>query len=146
MASEGIDRFAPAPDRRPIEAIIGTNMARRAIVVAPVLAVVFGLLRGWPGAVAALVGVAIVVVNFVLGGYVLSYAAGVSLSLYHAAALVGFFVRLGLITLSMLLVAGMTDIDRLALGLSVVVSYLALLSWETVAIVNGAERDLQWSD
>ena len=146
MASEGIDRFAPAPDRRPIEAIIGTNMARRAIVVAPVLAVAFGLLRGWPGAVAALVGVAIVVVNFVLGGYILSYAAGVSLSLYHAAALVGFFVRLGLITLSMLLVAGMTDIDRLALGLSVVVSYLALLSWETVAIVNGAERDLQWSD
>jgi hypothetical protein len=146
MASEDIDRFAPAPDRRPIEAIIGTNTARRAIVVAPILAVAFGLLRGWPGAVAALVGVAIVVVNFVFGGYLLSYAAGVSLSLYHAAALVGFFVRLGLITLSMLVIAGITDIDRLALGLSVVVSYLALLSWETVAIVNGAERDLQWSE
>lgn len=146
MASEDIDRFVPAPDRRPIEAIIGTNMARRAIVVAPILAVIFGLLRGWPGAVAALIGVGIVVVNFVLSGYILSYAAGVSLSLYHAAALVGFFIRLGLITLSMLLVAGVTDIDRLALGISVVVSYLALLSWESVAIVNGAERDLQWSE
>lgn len=146
MASEGMDRFAPAPDRRPIEAIIGTNIAKRAVVVAPVLAVVFGLFRGWPGAVAALVGVAIVVVNFVLGGYILSYAARVSLSLYHAAALFGFLIRLGLITLSMLLVAGVTDIDRLALGLSVVVSYLVLLSWEAVAIVNGAERDLQWSE
>ena len=146
MASDPIDRYVPAPDQRPIEAIIGINIARRAIVVAPILALVFGLIGGWEGAVAALIGVAIVVVNFVVGGYLLSYAARVSLSLYHAAALFGFFIRLGLITLSMLLVAGVTDIDRLALGISVVVGYLVLLSWEAVAVVNGAERDLQWSE
>ena len=146
MASDPADRYVPAPDQRPIEAIIGTNIAKRAIIIAPILALVFGLLRGWEGAVAALVGVAIVVINFVLGGYVLSYAARVSLSLYHAAALFGFFIRLGLITLSMLLIGGATDIDRLALGISVVVSYLVLLSWEAVAVLNGAERDLQWTD
>ena len=146
MASDPADRYVPAPDQRPIEAIIGTNIAKRAIIIAPILALVFGLLRGWEGAVAALIGAAIVVVNFVLGGYVLSYAARVSLSLYHAAALFGFFIRLGLITLSMLLIGGATDIDRLALGISVVVSYLVLLSWEAVAVLNGAERDLQWTD
>ena len=146
MASDPANRYVPAPDQRPIEAIIGTNIAKRAIIVAPILALAFGLLRGWEGAVAALIGVAIVVINFVLGGYVLSYAARVSLSLYHAAALFGFFIRLGLITLSMLLIAGVTDIDRLALGISVVVSYLVLLSWEAVAYINGAERDLQWTE
>ena len=146
MASEPVDRYVPAPDQRPVEAIIGTNIAKRAVFIAPILAIVFGLLRGWEGAVAALIGVAVVVINFVLGGYILSYAARVSLSLYHAAALFGFFIRLGLITLSMLLIAGVTDIDRLALGISVVVSYLVLLSWEAVAYVNGAERDLQWSE
>jgi hypothetical protein len=129
-----------------VEAIIGMHIAKRAIFVAPVLALVFGLASGWQGAIASLIGVGIVVVNFVLGGYILSYAARVSLALYHAAALLGFFIRLGLITLSMLLVVGVTEIDRVALGVSVVVSYLVLLSWEAVAIVNGAERDLEWSN
>lgn len=146
MESDSLDRYAPAPDQRPIEAIIGLNIAKRAIVVAPFLAVVFGITRGWEGAVAALIGVAVVVLNFLLGGYVLSYAARISLSLYHAAALFGFFIRLGLITLSLLLIGGVAEIDRMALGISVVVSYLVLLSWEAVAVVNGGERDLEWSN
>ncbi len=146
MASDPADRYAPAPDDRAIEAIIGVNIAKRAILVAPILALVFGLLRGWEGAAAALVGVALVVINFLLGGYAMSYAARISLSLYHAAALFGFLIRLGLITVSMLLIANVTDIDRVALGISVVVSYLVLLSWEAVAVVNGAERGLEWSN
>ena len=146
MASDPADRYFPAPDSRPIEAIIGNNIAKRAIVVAPIAMLVFGLFRGWEGAVAALIGVVVVVVNFVFSGYLMSYAARISLSLYHAAALFGFFIRLGLITLSLLLIGAVTDIDRLALGITVVVSYLVLLSWEAVALVNGAERDLQWSE
>ena len=145
MESDSLDRYVPAPDQRPIEAIIGTNIAKRAVVVAPVLAFVFGITSGWEGAVASLIGVAIVVLNFLLGGYVLSYAARISLSLYQAAALFGFLIRLGLITVSLLLIGGVTQIDRMALGISVVVSYLVLLSLEAIAVVNGAERDLEWS-
>ena len=139
-------RYKPAPDDRPIEAIIGKNIAKRSLFVAPVLALIFGLLQGWPGVVAALVGVTIVVANFLLGGYIMASAARVSLNLYHAAALFGFIIRLGLITVSMLIIANVTDLDRMALGISVIVSYLVLLSWEAVAIVNGAERDLEWSN
>jgi hypothetical protein len=86
-----------------------------------------------------------VVLNFLLAGYALSYAARISLSLYQAAVLFGFLIRLGLITVSLLLIGGVTDIDRMALGISVVVSYLVLLSWEAIAVVNGRERDLEWS-
>jgi hypothetical protein len=148
MASEvdPVVKHLPAPDPRPIEAIIGKNIAKRAVFVAPILMVVFGLFRGWEGAIAAAIGVAIVAGNFVLAGFIMSTAARLSLSLYHAAALFGFIIRLGLITVSMLLIAAVTDIDRLAMGISVVVSYLVLLSWEAVAITRGAERDIEWSN
>jgi hypothetical protein len=139
-------RYKPVPDERPIEAIIGKNIAKRSLFVAPVLALIFGILQGWPGVVAALVGVAIVVGNFLLGGYIMARAARVSMSMYHAAALFGFLIRLGLITVSMLVIANVTDLDRMTLGISVVASYLVLLSWEAVAVVNGAERDLEWSN
>ncbi|MEA2057309.1 MAG: hypothetical protein U9O63_01185 [Actinomycetota bacterium] len=148
MASETdpVVKHLPVPDQRPIEAILGRNTAKRAVFVAPALMVGFGLFRGWEGAIAAAVGVAIVAGNFVLGGYIMSTAARISLSLYHAAALFGFIIRLGLITASMLLIAAVTDIDRLAMGISVVVSYLVLLSWEAVAVTRGAERDIEWSN
>ena len=139
-------RYGPVPDERPIEAIIGKHIAKRGIFVAPILALIFGLLQGWQGAIAALVGVAIVIVNFLLGGYIMSKAARVSMTMYHAAALFGFIIRLGLITATMLIIANVTNLDRTAMGISVVVSYLVLLSWEAVAFANGAERDLEWSN
>ena len=139
-------KHAPAPDVRPVEAIIGRHVAARAVFVAPVLIVGFGLFRGWEGAVAAAIGVVIVVANFLLAGFMLSTAARISLSLYHAAALFGFVIRLGLITAVMLLIGAATDVDRLAMGVSVVISYLVLLSWEAVAVSRGAERELQWTD
>jgi len=146
MASDPVVKHAPAPDSRPIEAIIGTNIVKRAVYVAPVIIVGFGLFRGWEGAVAAAIGVAIVVGNFLLAGYLLSTAARISLGMYQAAALFGFVLRLGLITVTMLLIASLTDVDRLAMGVAAVIGYLALLSWEAVAVSRGAERDLQWTD
>jgi len=76
----------------------------------------------------------------------LSVAARISLAAYHAAALLGFFLRLGLIALTMLVVARVTDIDRIALGITVVVAYLTLLGWEAVAVAKGRERELEWSN
>lgn len=136
----------PSPDARPIEAIIGKNIAKRSLVVAPILIAISAITGGWLGAVSAAIGVAIVVANFVVGGYILATAAGVSLSMYHAAALFGFFIRLGLITLTMVLVVSVADIDRVAMGVSAVVSYLVLLSLEAVAVVKGAERELEWTN
>lgn len=127
-----------------VEAIIARHTARRAVVVGPVLIALFGLLRGVDGAVAAAIGVAIVAGNFLLGGALLSVAARISLGLYHAAALLGFLLRLGLIAATMLAVAAAVDVDRPALGITVVVSYLALLSWEAYAVAKGSERELEW--
>ncbi|MEE8485040.1 MAG: hypothetical protein V3S38_00590 [Acidimicrobiia bacterium] len=130
----------PSAETLPVEAIMSRNMVKRAVWVAPVLMIIFGVASGVSGAVAAGVGVAIVVVNFLIGGWIMSTAAAVSLTLYHAAALFGFFIRLGLITMAMLLIASVTDIDRTAMGVSAVVSYLTLLSLEAVSVIKSVEK------
>ena len=76
--------------------------------------------------------------------YRFSVSAKISLSLYHAAALFGFFIRLGLITITVLVITQLVDLDRLALGITLVVTYLVLLSWEAVAVAKGRERELEW--
>jgi hypothetical protein len=143
--NDTVTGFEIAPGPADIEAKIGMATAKRAVWIAPPVVALFALFRGGSGAIAATLGVAIVVGNFVLAGYVLSKAAAISLKLYHAAALFGFFLRLGLIMLLMLLVAQVIDVDRLAMGISAVVSYLVLLSWETVAVSRGETKELEWS-
>jgi hypothetical protein len=129
-----------------VEAVLARHTVRRAVIVGPVLVVVFALFRGTSGAVAAAVGVVIVAVYVWFGGAMLSVAARISLPAYHAAALLGFFLRLGLIAMTMLVVARLTDIDRIALGITVVVAYLTLLGWEAVAVAKGRERELEWTN
>jgi hypothetical protein len=145
-ATQDMTRFQPSPLGKDVEAILARHTVRRVVWVGPPLIILFWLARGGGGAVAAAVGTAIVVANFLVAGLALSKSARISLSLYHAAALFGFFLRLGLIMLVMFLIAQTTEIDRLAMGISAVVSYLVLLSWEAVAVAKGSERELEWSD
>jgi hypothetical protein len=97
------------------------------------------------GAWSAALGVAIVVGNFLLAGAMLSISARISLSAYHAAALLGFFLRLGLLTLTMLVIASLVPVDRLAFGITAVVAYLVLIGAEAVAVAKGKERELEWT-
>jgi hypothetical protein len=69
----------------------------------------------------------------------------VSLTMYHAAALVGFFLRMALIAGTMLLVVRFFEIDRLAFGVSAVVSYIVLIVLEAVSMMRDQERKLDWT-
>lgn len=129
----------------PVETVIARHTVRRAIWVGPLVVAVFWLLRGFDGGWAAAVGVAVVVGNFLLAGAMLSLALRISLAAYHAAALFGFFIRLGLIMGSMLAVAAVIAIDRLAFGLATVIAYMVLLILESVAVARGRERDVDWT-
>ena len=126
------------------EATLATNTAKRAVFVGPVMIGLFALIGGVAGAVAASIGVVVVVLNFLATGWMLSVAARISLGAYHAAALFGFFVRLGLLLLTMVLITRVVDLDRLAFGITTVVTYLGLLIWESVAVSKGNERELEW--
>lgn len=137
--------FQPAPGTPNIEAAIGFATVRRSVIVGPLLIATFSIFAGLRGGLSAAAGVAVVVANFILAGLILSRAAAISLKLYHAAALFGFFLRLALITFVMLLIAKLVDVDRVAMGISAVVSYLVLLSWEAVAVSRGETKELEWS-
>lgn len=128
-----------------VESVLARHTVARAVYVAPVLIAAFALANGWEGAWSASLGVAIVVANFLLAGAILSISAKISLAVYHAAALFGFFLRLGLMVLTVLLIAQFVPIDRIAFGISAVVAYLVLLSWEAVAVSKGRERNLDWT-
>jgi hypothetical protein len=128
-----------------IELTMARHTAMRALIVGPPLVGVFALVRGADGALASLIGVVIVVGYFLLSGAMLAVAARISLGAYHAAALLGFFLRLGLIAVTMFAVAALVEIDRPALGITVVVAFLALLAWEAVAVATGRERELEWT-
>ncbi len=135
---------SPSVVSAPVESIVARDIVVRAAIVGPVIVWVAGLLRGIDGAVAGLIGLGVVVGNFLLAGAILSRAARLSMKAYHAAALAGFVVRLGLITASMFLLASVFEIDRPALGVSAVSAYFILLTWEAWALTRSPGREHEW--
>ena len=135
----------PFPVVVDVEAIMARNIVRRLFVVGPIIVGIAWLVRGQLGALSAAIGVAVIAANFLLSGWLLSRAATVSMQVYHAAALFGFFIRLGFITASMFLAAFIFDVDRKALGAAAIVAFLALLVLESVAMLRGARKDLEWN-
>ncbi|CAN5131509.1 hypothetical protein BH18ACT5_BH18ACT5_12670 [soil metagenome] len=129
----------------PVEAIMARHMVARAIyLVIPVLGIAW-VLRGVEGAIAAAIGLVIVVANFYLAGKLLSLAIRHSLAMYHAAALIGFVLRMALIAGMMLAVVRFVEIDRVAFGISAVVCYLVLVTLEAISVMRGRERNLDWA-
>jgi hypothetical protein len=127
-----------------IEADLARATVARGIYVGPALILLFGLLRGWEGAWSAALGVVVVIANFLLAGVILSISARISLQAYHAAALIGFFLRLVLFIGAVYLVASVVEVDRMAFGISAVVAYFTLLTWEAVAMTKDREREPSW--
>ena len=119
-------------EHRPVEREMARSIAARGWIVLPILIVIFGLFRGADGAVAAAIGGLVVVGNYLLSGEIMARSARISLPAYYAGALFGYFLRLGLITGTLLLVANLFDVDRFALGISVVATYMTLLLWEAI--------------
>lgn len=135
----------PFPVAVDIEAIVARNIIKRALIVGPIIIVIAWILTDTLGAISAAIGVAIVVVNFLLSGWILSRAAKISIQTYHAATLFGFFLRMGLIALSMFAVVWISEVDRRAMGMAVVAAFLVLLTLETLTMLRGGRKELEWS-
>jgi hypothetical protein len=115
----------------PVEEYIAFDMVKRGLPVLPVLIVLSGVAAGWPGAASSAFAIAIVLLNFVLAALMLSKAAKVSIGLLGAAALGGYIVRLILITAAVLAVHSMAWFSPWPFGLTLIVTHLGLLVWET---------------
>ncbi len=120
----------PVQPVEPVEKILAFDMAKRGLVIAPLLVLLGALIWGGDGAWSLLVAVAIVLVNLTLSAVALSWAAKVSLTMIMAVALGGFAVRMGLVVLVVALVRDEPWIDLTALAVGVLVTHLGLLFWE----------------
>lgn len=114
-----------------VEAQVAGDMARRCLPVAPVLVLVSGLIWGVDGALSAAFAVVLVLANLVLAAALLGRAARISLSLLMVAALGGFALRLILLTAVVWAVKDQAWVDMTPLGLTLIVTHLGLLVWET---------------
>ncbi len=123
MAREIVDRVEPERE-----------LIRRALPFGPpalVVALLAGAaLGGWDAGASAAIGVAVVVVNFVVHGWSLSRAARVSLTVLYAVGLGGFVVRLAAIAGIMLALDRLAFFSPLAFGLAVVPATMGLLVLE----------------
>lgn len=114
-----------------VEAQVAADMARRMVPVLPVLVVVAGLIWGADGAISAALAVVLVLGNLALSAALLGWAARISLALLMAAALGGFILRLVLLTAVVYAVKDQGWVDIVALGITLAVTHVGLLIWET---------------
>lgn len=135
----------PFPVQVDVESAMALNIIKPALIVGPLIVVFAWLVSDLAAALSAAAGVLIVVLNFLLAGWLLSRAATVSMQTYHAVALFGFFIRMGFIALSMFAVAWVFEVDRRAMGVAAIVAFLGLLVIESLAVVRGARKELEWS-
>jgi hypothetical protein len=128
MTAEALQ--APVPEAPPVERELAFDMVRRSAWLAPAIVVLASLLWGADGAASATLAIGVVLVNLVLSAITLSWAARRSLNLMMVVALGGFAVRMGLVTVVVLLVRDEPWIDLVALGVTILVTHLTLLFWE----------------
>lgn len=116
----------PAPEQQ-----IAFDLVRRSVPFAPVWLALCAAVWGMNGALSAGYGLGLVLLNFLLAGATLAWAARISVTLLMGAALFGFLIRLGLIFIAVWLVKDAEWVEMLPLGLTIIVAHLGLLAWET---------------
>lgn len=114
-----------------VEQEVAHDMIRRALPAVPVVLGLAALGWGVDGAASAGFAVALVCANFALAAALLAWAARISLGMLMTAALVGYLLRLGLVSAAVLGVRTQPWVELWPLGLTIVVTHLGLLFWET---------------
>jgi hypothetical protein len=134
----------PAP---PVERRIAVDLARRGLLVAPVIVLVAGLLRGADGAASAALGLAVLVLNFLAAAISLEWGARRGGNALFAVALGGFLFRMLSILVVILVARALFGwVDVVVLGVTLFLTHLGLLFWELRSVsfslaAPGLQRD-----
>jgi Na+/phosphate symporter len=134
----------PAP---PVERRIATDLARHGLMVAPVIVLVAGLLRGVDGAASAALALAVLVLNFLAAAISLEWGARRSGNALLAVALGGFLFRMVSILVVILVAQALFGwVDVVVLGVTLFLTHLGLLFWELRSVsfslaAPGLQRD-----
>jgi hypothetical protein len=98
--------------------------------VAPIMiglsALIWGVNGGWSSAY----GLAIVLGNFAVAAWMVSYTAKISYALMMGATLFGYIFRLAIIAAAVFLVRNASWAELVPLCMTIVISHVGLLFWE----------------
>jgi hypothetical protein len=115
----------PAP-----EAAIVRDIIKHGMYVAPIMiglsALIWGVNGGWSSAY----GLAIVLGNFAIAAWMVSYTAKISYALMMGATLFGYIFRLAVIAAAVFLVRNASWAELVPLCMTIVISHVGLLFWE----------------
>lgn len=130
-APQGEVTTDPRPGARQPEHQIAMDMVRRGLPLAPALVGLAAVGWGLDGALSAGYGVVLVLANLVLSATLLAWGARVSPAALMATALGGFLLRMTLLVLAVFAVKGQRWVEMMPLGLTLLVTHLGLLIWES---------------
>ena len=114
-----------------VEWEMATDMVRRGLPAAPVLLVLGAVGWGMHGLLSTGYGLVLVLGNLLASAALMRWAGKRSLGLLAGVAVGGYVVRMAVVTLAVYLVKGMDWVELLPLGLTIVVTQVGLLWWET---------------
>lgn len=114
-----------------VEQEVVRDMLKRAAFALPALVAVNAAFWGWQGAASSAFASAVVLVNFALAAALLAWTARISLGLMMGTALFGYLIRLALVGAAIMSVRDAGWAARWPLGLTLIVTHLGLLLWET---------------
>lgn len=112
------------------EVAISLDIVKRGLIAAPVLIGLCGAIWGVDGIWSGAFATAMVLVNFLISAGLISGAAKFGVGALMGAVLFGYFIRLGLVLVAILLVRDQPWISLPALGVAMIVAHLGLLAWE----------------
>ena len=118
--------LGPAPERQ-----VARDLIKRGAMALPVAMLLGLVFWGTPGLLSVGYAAALIMVNFWVAAMLLGWAARISLGLVMGVALFGFLIRMAVISAAVLLVKDLWWVVPVPLGVTLVVTQLGLLFWET---------------
>ena len=125
--ANGVDTVAP-------ELRVAADMARKAVLVAAVLVTASAIVWGIDGALSSAYSVVLVVLNFLAAAALINLGGKRGDAWLMAAVLGGYMLRLGVITVAILVVKDMSWVERAPLFTTLLVTHVGLLIWETRSV------------
>ncbi|MEC8975760.1 MAG: ATP synthase subunit I [Actinomycetota bacterium] len=129
------ERFIDTPENargntEPERGIVA-DMLRRGVKFVPMWLLFTLLLWGPDGAASAAYGIGLIFANFIAAAALLTWAGRISPTALMVAALGGFILRLGVLTVAVIAASKISVFAPVPLGITIIVSHLGLLIWET---------------
>ena len=125
-----------------VEVKLAYRMLKRSVPLY-IVVLFFSYLKSDQAFITSLIASFTVTFIFLLNAYTQSYTAAISIKLYYFSSLFGYFIRVGLSILILVLFNIAYPMDLVVLTLSVSVLFLGMLGIEAFMLLK-KDRDLDW--